>query len=79
MDGITQIRNKSPDLIFLDIELPDGTGFDLLRQLPEINSQIIFITAHEDNDYAIQAFRFGLAGFVEGVNLGVGGDVKQTK
>jgi len=50
------IQQKNPDLILLDIQLIDGTGFDLLKLFSEINFQIIFITAFDE--YALKAFRF---------------------
>jgi two-component system, LytTR family, response regulator len=50
------IRTHRPDLVFLDIMLPDGTGFDLLRQLHPVGFKVIFTTAHEE--HAIRAIRF---------------------
>ena len=47
---------KSPDLVFLDIEMPEMSGFELLQQLPEIDFEVVFITAYAK--YAVQAFRF---------------------
>ena len=55
-EALEIINNKSPDLVFLDIELEDGTGFDLLRQLGKINLKIIFTTAY--SHYAINAFKY---------------------
>jgi len=52
----TIIEKTNPDIVLLDIELEDGTGFDLLKQLPEINFKLIFITAF--NEHAIKAFKF---------------------
>lgn len=49
------LRQKMPDVIFLDILLGDGTGFDLLEIFPAISSKIIFVTATEE--YALKAFR----------------------
>lgn len=54
--GLDLIRRLQPDLILLDIEMPDGTGFDLLRQVGEKKFEVIFITAF--NAYAIDAFRY---------------------
>src|SRR6476660_2629080 len=54
--GVKLIRQLSPDLVFLDVEMPDGTGFDLLQRLKPIQFKVIFITGHED--FAIKAFRF---------------------
>ena len=50
------LRAYTPDVLFLDIELEDGTGFDLLEILPNINFKIIFTTASDQ--HAIRAFRF---------------------
>src|SRR4051812_22242260 len=55
-EGIELISKVKPELVLLDIEMPDGTGFDLLRNIDEKNFEVIFITAF--NAYAIQAFRF---------------------
>ena len=54
--GIRAIREKSPDLVLLDIKMDDGTGFDLLNHFVNINFKIIFVTAYEE--FAIQAFEF---------------------
>lgn len=51
-----QLRRQMPDLLFLDIMLGDGTGFDLLEIFPDIPAKIIFITASDE--FAIRAFRF---------------------
>ncbi len=55
-EGMAAIETYRPDLVFLDIEMPDKTGFELLNSLPEINFDIIFTTAY--NHYAIKAIRF---------------------
>ena len=54
--GMKLIKQLSPDLVFLDVEMPDGTGFDLLHKLQPLNFKVIFITGYED--FAIRAFRF---------------------
>lgn len=54
--GLESITLLAPDVLFLDIEMNDGTGFDLIEQLPKINLEIIFVTAF--NQYAIKAFRY---------------------
>ena len=51
-----QLRSLKPDLLFLDIMLGDGTGFDLLEILPNLSSKVIFVTASDE--HAIRAFRF---------------------
>jgi two-component system, LytTR family, response regulator len=52
----TGINEYKPDLLFLDIQLHESTGFELLGQLPEITFEVIFITAYDN--YAIKAFKF---------------------
>lgn len=54
--GVKLIKLTSPDLVFLDVEMSDGTGFDLLQKLKPIQFKVIFITGYED--FAIRAFRF---------------------
>ncbi|PSL45473.1 LytTR family two component transcriptional regulator [Chitinophaga niastensis] len=51
------IPNTEPELLLLDIELADGTGFELLQEFPERNFKVIFITAY--NQHAIKAIKFG--------------------
>ena len=50
------LDQHEPDLVFLDIELGDGTGLELLQSVPSRNFEVIFITAH--SHYAVQAFQF---------------------
>lgn len=52
--GETLIRKVNPDVVFLDIEMPFGTGFDLLNKFEDPNFDTIFVTAY--SEYAIQAF-----------------------
>jgi len=54
--GLKAINEQNPDLVLLDIQMDDGTGFDLLKKAEPINFKVIFITAF--NQYAIQAFKF---------------------
>lgn len=54
--GLQAIKNLQPQLVFLDIQFPIGTGFDLLDQLEEVNFDIIFTTAYDN--YGIQAIKF---------------------
>ena len=55
-DALVLIHNTKPDLLLLDISLPDGTGFDILEQLPA-QMKVIFLTAH--HEFAIRAIRYG--------------------
>ena len=54
--GIETININKPDLVFLDIEMPDGSGFDLLESFEKVNFQVIFVTAYDQ--YAIKAFQY---------------------
>ena len=55
-DAKVMISENEIDLVLLDIELKDGSGFDLLKQLESTDFKVIFITAF--NQYAIKAFKF---------------------
>jgi two-component system LytT family response regulator len=55
-EGIDLIRKEKPDIVFLDIQMPDGSGFKLLEEIGQINFDIIFTTAYDQ--YAIQAIKF---------------------
>lgn len=58
LDAITIIRKSQPDLVFLDVQMPECDGFDVLEQLgSDFLSTIIFVTAH--NEYALRAFEAG--------------------
>jgi two-component system LytT family response regulator len=54
--GIKAIEKHNPNIVFLDIQMPDGTGFDVLRSIEGKNFVVIFITAHEE--FAIKAIKF---------------------
>lgn len=55
-EALLFLNKQKPQLVFLDVEMPNGTGFDLLRQIEKIDFKIIFVTAH--SHYAIKAIRF---------------------
>lgn len=61
-EGVQLIDEKQPDIVFLDVEMDDGTGFDLLNQIPTPDFHVIFVTAH--NKYAERAFRFEALDFL---------------
>jgi len=54
--GLATIRSFRPDILLLDVEMDDGSGFDLLNQVYNPDFQLIFVTAY--NQYAIEAFKF---------------------
>ncbi len=54
--GLQAVRSFQPDVLFLDIEMDDGTGFDLLKRIESPAFQLIFTTAF--NQYAVEAFKF---------------------
>jgi len=61
-EGIETIRELKPDLVFLDVEMPHGTGFDLLTHFPEKDFEVVFITAF--NHYAIKAIKFSAVDYI---------------
>ncbi|WP_163710087.1 LytR/AlgR family response regulator transcription factor [Mangrovibacterium lignilyticum] len=61
-EGIKLINDTDPDLVFLDIEMPDGTGFDLIDQLIEVDFRLVFVTSY--NDYAITAFKYSAFDYI---------------
>lgn len=60
--GLLAIEEHKPDIVFLDIQMPDGTGFDLLKAIPNKNFEVIFITAHEE--FAIKAIKFSALDYI---------------
>lgn len=61
-EGFEAIRKLEPQLVLLDVEMPDGSGFDLLKRFEEIDFSVIFITAHEQ--YALQAIKFSALDYI---------------
>ena len=56
------LRQLRPDVIFLDILLGDGTGFDLLEIFPGLDARIIFVTASDE--FALRAFRYAAVDYL---------------
>ncbi len=54
--ALSSINEQKPQLLFLDIEMPHMSGFEMLRELPNIDCQLIFTTSYDQ--YAIKAIRF---------------------
>jgi two-component system, LytTR family, response regulator len=61
-DGKISILQHQADIVFLDIQMPDKNGFDLLRDLNQYDFEIIFVTAFDQ--YAIQAMRFAAVDYL---------------
>ena len=61
-EGIELATKFNPDIIFLDIEMPTGSGFELLEQLPGLDCQVIFVTAY--NKYAVRAFKYSAVDYL---------------
>jgi two-component system LytT family response regulator len=55
-EALTAIKEQQPQILFLDIEMPQMNGFELLERLPEIGFELIFTTSYDQ--YAIKAFHF---------------------
>ena len=53
--GVQLVKECKPELIFLDISMPDGSGFDMLQELSEVDFDIIFTTAYDN--FAIRAIK----------------------
>jgi len=60
--GIKSIRELNPDIVLLDIQMNDGTGFDLLAACSPLDFKVIFITAYDQ--FALQAFRFSAVDYL---------------
>jgi two-component system LytT family response regulator len=60
--ALQNLREQQCDLLFMDISMPGKTGLELLKLLPGLDSEIIFVTAHEN--YAINAFAFSASGYL---------------
>jgi two-component system LytT family response regulator len=54
--GLEVIREHKPDVVFLDIQMPDGSGFRMLEELEKIDFEIIFTTAFDE--FAIKAIKY---------------------
>jgi len=58
MEALREIRGKKPDLVFLDVQMPECDGFDVLEQLgKDLPPAMVFVTAYDQ--YALRAFEAG--------------------
>lgn len=60
--GYAMINQYKPELVFLDVSMPDGSGFDLLRKFPDIEFEVIFVTAHDH--FSLEAIQYSAVGFL---------------
>jgi len=61
-EALAAAGQHKPCLLFLDVELPDGTGFDLLKQIPGDDLRVIFITGHQE--YALAAIKVSAVDYI---------------
>jgi len=61
-EALKLLTKENPDIVFLDIEMPHGSGFDLLENLSNFNFEIIFVTAY--NHYAVKAFKYSAVDYI---------------
>lgn len=69
---LQRVPELAPDVLILDISLPDMTGFDVVRQLKKIGvySKVIFLTVHENIDFVRAAFDLEAVGYVYKSRIG---------
>lgn len=61
-EALGALRNRDADIVFMDISMPGKTGFDLLKLVPDLQSELIFVTAHEE--HALRAFDHAATGYL---------------
>ncbi len=61
-DALLMIQELQPQLVFMDIDMPGMTGFELLKKLEPLSFEVIFVTAY--NQYALEAFEYNAVGYV---------------
>ncbi|MBO7496181.1 MAG: response regulator transcription factor [Salinivirgaceae bacterium] len=60
--GVELLSKESPDIVFLDIQMQDGTGFNLLEALPQRTFKVIFVTSFDQ--YALKAIKFSASDYI---------------
>ena len=60
--GYDLIKKLKPQLVFIDVAMPEESGFGLLKRLPQLDFEIIFVTGF--NNYALDAIRFSAIGYI---------------
>ncbi|WP_436515356.1 LytR/AlgR family response regulator transcription factor [Ekhidna sp. To15] len=62
-DAVKMLQFKKPEMVFLDVKMPDGTGFDVLSQLPaDYKPYVVFVTAYDD--FALKAFEYNAIDYI---------------
>ncbi len=61
-EGFNAVISNKPDLLFLDVEMPDGSGFDLINRLIPVDFKVVFITGHQE--YALKAIKMSALDFI---------------
>lgn len=61
-DAVSIIKAKTPELVFLDVEMSGGTCFDILEKVRDINFNLVLVTAH--SEYAVKAFRYSVVDYL---------------
>lgn len=61
-EAIAQIKEQQPDIVFLDIEMPDGSGFEIIEKTKEVPYKVIFTTAYEQ--YALKALKANASNYL---------------
>ncbi|HQQ93297.1 MAG TPA: LytTR family DNA-binding domain-containing protein [Bacteroidia bacterium] len=61
-EGVEMIKTLKPELVFLDISMPNGSGFDVLEQVPNQNFELIFATASDQ--HALKAIKFSACDYL---------------
>jgi two-component system, LytTR family, response regulator len=61
-DGLVMIQELHPQLVFMDVDMPGMTGFEVLKKLEPLNFEVIFVTAY--NQYAMEAFEYNAVAYI---------------
>jgi DNA-binding NarL/FixJ family response regulator len=62
--GLALAREQEPDLVLLDVALPDMSGFDVAEELAESPSSVVFVSSRDQRDFGRRARRTGALGFI---------------
>jgi two-component system, LytTR family, response regulator len=61
-DGLLMIQELKPQLVFMDVDMPGMTGFEVLKKIEPLNFEVIFVTAY--NQYAMEAFEYNAVAYI---------------